>query len=196
MWVKKLGETNDDIRLHSSSLQFICAAFHAGLDPAERGMVVVDSQTYRHNFQLAHRMFTQRFGKKPPHERLVDMPVFGHSDNHAGLQIADLMCSAVLAPTACAVYCGGYQDWNVHCDSGFLDIRERFGDRLKALTFDWFNYKTGRVSPSVVVNDPVTKRPTRLMWQVARNHPGRAANPKVEGRARQGNRRRRRPKAA
>lgn len=94
IWVKKLDIDNVEMRIHSSSLQFICAAFHAGLDDDERGMVIVDSQTHRHNHVLAHSMFTQRFGRNPPHDRLVDMPVFGHSDNHAGLQIADVLCSA------------------------------------------------------------------------------------------------------
>jgi hypothetical protein len=118
VWVKKVDTPNDDMKMHASSLQFICSAFHAGLADAERGMVVVDSQTYHHNYRLAHSMFTQLFGINPPHDRLVNMPVFGHSDNHAGLQIADLLCSAVLAPTAASVYAGRYATWNVHCDSG------------------------------------------------------------------------------
>jgi hypothetical protein len=109
-------------------------------------------------------MFTLRFAKRPLHQRLVDMPVFGHSDNHAGLQIADLLCSAVLAPVACAVYGGSYASWNSHCDSGFLDIRERFGHRLERLTYNWYNARLGRESSSIVVQDPNGKRPTRLMW--------------------------------
>jgi hypothetical protein len=95
---------------------------------------------------------------------LVDMPVFGHSDNHAGLQIADLLCSAVLAPTACAVYAGAYAGWNQHCDPGYIAIRERFGQRLQALTFTWPYPRTGKPSSSVLVSDPVGRHGTRLMW--------------------------------
>jgi Protein of unknown function (DUF3800) len=164
IWLKALDEPNDDMSIHTSSLHFICAAVHAGLVDDERRMVVVDSQTYQHNFRLAHSMFTLRFGKRALHDRLVDMPVFGHSDNHAGLQIADLLCSAVLAPIACAVYGGSYASWNSHCDRGFLDIRERFGERLERLTYQWHNARLGRLSSSVVVHDPNTRRPTRLMW--------------------------------
>lgn len=54
-------------------LDGILSESHAGLDGAERGMVVVDSQTYQHNFRLAHSMFTQLFGTNPPHDRLVDL---------------------------------------------------------------------------------------------------------------------------
>lgn len=171
IWVKELDAPIEGMNMHFSSLQFICGAFHAGLPDDERGMVVVDSQTYQHNHQLAHSVFTQRFARRPSHERLVDMPVFGHSDNHAGLQIADLLCSAVLAPVACAVYCGTYSGWNTHCDSGYLDIRERYGDRLARLTYDWNNTRTGRESSSIVVHDPVMKRPTRLMWGLDAQRP-------------------------
>ena len=163
--VKELGHGHNDINLYSSTLQFICGAFDAGLPADERGMVVVDSQTYRHNYRLAHSIFTQRFATSPKHVGLVDMPVFGHSDNHAGLQIADMLCSAVLAPIACTVYAGGsYGAWNRHCDRGYLKIREKFGKRLKALTFEWNNTMTGKKTSSVVVNDPLSKRGARLLW--------------------------------
>lgn len=168
VWMKRLDTENDDMKIHASSLQFICGAFDEGLPAKERGMVVVDSQTYQHNHRLAHSIFTQRFAKDPKHVGLVDMPVFGHSDNHAGLQIADLLCSAVLAPTACAVYAGTYADWNMHCQSAYLDIRERFGDRLRAMTFRCKHPRTGKHCPSVIVNDRINKRGGYLMWGPAK----------------------------
>lgn len=164
VWVKQLDAVNDEMAVHSSSLQFICAAFHSGLGDDERGMVVVDSQTHRHNHRLAHSVFTQRFGRHPTHRKLVDMPVFGHSDNHAGLQIADYVCSALLAPLAATVFAGGYGGWNRHCDSSFLDLRDDFGPRLQQLTYDFVSPRTGRTSSSLVVDDPVGKRPTRLLY--------------------------------
>jgi hypothetical protein len=167
VWVKQLDVPITGMNMHVSSLQFICGAFHAGLED-ERGVVVVDSQTYQHNHRLAHSVFTQRFARTPAHERLVDMPLFGHSDNHAGLQIADLLCSAVLAPVACVVYGGSYARWNRHCDPGFLAIRERYGERLARLTYGWHNPRAGRESSSLVVDDPNMRRSTRLMWGPAR----------------------------
>jgi hypothetical protein len=164
IWVKQLGVKNDDMKVHASSLQFICGAFDAGLPAGERGMVVVDSQTYQHNHRLAHSVFTQRFAKEPKHCGLVDMPVFGHSDNHAGLQIADLLCSALLAPIACAVYAGSYGDWNRHYGSSYLDIRELFGSRLGALTYQWTNPRGGNQRSSLIVSDPLSKRGAPLMW--------------------------------
>jgi hypothetical protein len=164
VWVKALGVDNDDMRMHSSSLQFICSAFHSQIPDDERGVVIVDSQTYQHNHRLAHSMFTQRFCKDPRNTKLADMPVFGHSANHAGLQIADLLCSAVLAPIACGVYCTSYAEWNTHSRVSYLDIREHFGSRVEALTFKFRNQHRGRNSSSVVVNDRVSQKPSRLMW--------------------------------
>lgn len=180
IWVKSLDSENDDMKIHASSLQFICGAFDAGLPTDERGMVVVDSQTYQHNHRLAHSVFTQRFGKEPKHCGLVDMPVFGHSDNHAGLQIADLLCSAVLAPIACAVYAGSYSNWNRHCDSNYLDIREQFGGRLEKLTYQWTTPATGQSGYSLIVSDPLGKRGTRLMY-VPRTESRRRKRPARKG---------------
>jgi hypothetical protein len=165
IWVKQLDVPIDGMAIHFSSLQFICGAFHAGLGDEERGMLVVDSQTYQHNHRLAHSVFTQRFASTPSYRRLLDLPVFAHSDNHAGLQVADLLCSGVLAPIACAVYGDQHTAWNRHCDVGFLEIRERYGGRLERLTYDWDNVQRKRESPSVVVHDPHTSRPTRLTWR-------------------------------
>lgn len=167
IWVKRLDTEINERGIYGSSLQFICRAFDSSLPKDERGMVVVDSQTYRHNHQLAHSVFTQRFAKNPKHLGLVDMPVFGHSDNHAGLQIADLLCSAILAPIASSVYAGAYETWNRHCASCHLDIRERFGSRLKALTFPTTHPLTGQACSSLLVHDPVGKRGARLMYELS-----------------------------
>ena len=37
------------------------------------------------------------------YDRLMEMPMFGHSDNHAGIQAADMICSAFLFPMAAFV---------------------------------------------------------------------------------------------
>jgi len=41
------------------------------------------------------------------YDRLIELPTFAHSDNHAGLQVADAMCSALLTPIAVNTYCAG-----------------------------------------------------------------------------------------
>ena len=126
----------------------------------------------------------------------------GHSDNHAGLQIADLLASAILAPIACSVYAGAYETWNVHRASCHLDIRERFGPRLNALTFPTTHPQTGLSCSSLLVHDPVGKRRSSLMYwpkdvtpkgkYTQRN--GRKGRPKSAGTPKGGDRRAPAPK--
>lgn len=165
-WILKLDhEIENPVGMYAAGLQFICGAFHAHLSTDERGMVLVDSQTHHHNHRLAHNLFTARFGRTPRYERLVDMPVFGHSENHAGLQIADFLCSALLAPIACSVYAGRYDGWNEHCGSDYLVLRDRFGERLQRLTYSWTDpQQSNKQKRSFVVSDPLSKRGERLMW--------------------------------
>lgn len=94
------------------------------------------------------------------------MPVFGHSDNHAGLQLADLLCSAMLAPIACAAYAAEHASWNRHCDPGFFDIRARYGERLARLAYPWRDPREGRERSSLAVRDPL-KRSAQRMWAAA-----------------------------
>ena len=68
------------------------------------------------NLRVSHSIFTQKFGAVPKYERLVELPTFGHSDNHAGLQLCDIVCSALLNPIACFAYCAGHVN-NVRCAS-------------------------------------------------------------------------------
>ena len=58
----------------------------------------------RHN-DVSHSIFTQKFSPAARnYQRLVELPTFGHSENHAGLQICDIVCSALLFPIACFAY--------------------------------------------------------------------------------------------
>jgi hypothetical protein len=85
------------------------------------------------NTPSVHRMTTARFktgGDPFPH--LIESPAFGHSDAHVVLQIADLLASAILFPTACAAYCGCLIH-NLHLNNEFADVRTRYAPRLRQL---------------------------------------------------------------
>ena len=44
--------------------------------------------------------------------------MFGHSDSHVALQVADILASAVLFPAACSAYCQALT-WNQHIHPGY-----------------------------------------------------------------------------
>lgn len=59
---------------------------------------------------------------------VIESPVFGHSDTHTLLQLADLVVSLLLFPIACHTYMNDVT-WNVHCDDAYQPLREQFGER-------------------------------------------------------------------
>jgi hypothetical protein len=85
----------------------------------------------------------------------MEVPLFAHSDNHAGIQIADLVVSTLVFPIACSAY--GAPEGNVHTSSRYRGLRAEHGERLRALQYRYLD-KTGRTRGGIVVSDPVGKR--------------------------------------
>jgi hypothetical protein len=108
-WIKEVGGNCDDRATYTFSVQAVCEDFQNLLESTgDTGIVIADSRSPTPNAAVAHSVFTQKFktaGDRYP--RLLEMPTFGHSQNHAGLQAADLLCSALLFPMATHRYCTG-----------------------------------------------------------------------------------------
>ena len=65
--------------------------------------------------------------------RLLEMPTFGHSQNHVGIQIADLLCSAFLFPMATCTFCLGHVT-SPHVHASHIGLRKKFGPRFAAFS--------------------------------------------------------------
>ena len=115
------------------------------------------------NLRVSHSIFTQKFSATPNYERLVELPTFGHSDNHAGLQICDIVCSGLLYPIACYAYCAGHVN-NVHVQSGASRLRTRYGRQLKELQHRYYDVEKRRHVGGVVVSDYLDQRSGALMF--------------------------------
>lgn len=101
------------------------------------GVLIADARAKALNSNVSFSIFTQRFASVGnPYPRLIETPVFAHSENHAMLQICDILCSAVLAPMAAYTYCLGHV-LNVHVSPGYRVIKERYGKRLRALQYSY-----------------------------------------------------------
>ena len=80
IWVKGLGSPFHATPVYTSSIQGIYTYFEYYL-----------TQT---NVTVSHSIFAQKFSPAMQrYQRLAELPTFGHSENHAGLQICDLVCS-------------------------------------------------------------------------------------------------------
>ena len=90
--------------------------------------------------------------------------MFGHSVNHVGIQIADLIASALLFPMATYRYCLGHVQ-NVHVDSNFGHLTQRYGARLGALQYRYRD-SGGRMRGGITVDDRVGHQSGGLLFHV------------------------------
>jgi hypothetical protein len=119
------------------------------------GLVVADSRTPALNTSVAHSVFTQKFKLAgDEYEHILEMPTFGHSDNHAGIQIADLLASALLFPMATNAFCLGHVG-GVHVHNDFELLRHRFGPRLSRLQYRYLD-GARRYRGGITVDDRIS----------------------------------------
>ncbi|MFE4496357.1 DUF3800 domain-containing protein [Streptomyces niveus] len=153
IWVKQDGVINDDTSMYAASVTALCANFeHYLAERSSSGIAVLDSRNPSDNVGNVHCVTTRKFAKggdSLPH--LPESPVFGHSNTHLGLQIADLLVSAVLAPSAAVTYAGDLTG-NVHCHPGFVEVRDRHCPRLGKLQHR-YQATTGKWTGGIVVSD-------------------------------------------
>jgi hypothetical protein len=153
VWVKGIGEPVDGRALHTFSMQAICTSFERHLRAADDvGLVIADSNQAM-NVHVSHSIFTQKFKLAgDEYARILEMPTFGHSENHVGIQIADLLASALVFPMATYAFCTGHVE-GVHVDAGFGQLAERYGERLKDLQFRFAD--GGRTRGGIVVDEKI-----------------------------------------
>lgn len=135
-WIKGVNEAINTTAIYTSSIQYLATWLNRYLASANAvGAVICDSRTAFQNAQVSHSIFTGKLsqpGDKFP--QLVEVPTFGHSQTHAAMQIADLLCSTLLFPMAAETFCTGYVT-GAHVRPAFADLRVRYGARLEALQY-------------------------------------------------------------
>ncbi len=166
VWVKGIGKPIDSRAIYTTSIQAACRNFSAFLDwRDETGFMVADFRTPGLNTQVSHSIFTQKYrAKGDPMGRLLDLPTFGHSNNHVPLQIADMLCSTLLFPMATSTYCHG-QVSGKHVRGRDKFIRRRYASRIKALQYRYKDAGTGQSQGGVFVSDGLHGRKSDLLFQ-------------------------------
>lgn len=171
IYIKKPGDPFDGKAAYTSSVQAMCESFQRFLaEKHSQGIVIADSRTPNLNSIVSHSIFTQKFRLRgDPYSRLLEMPVFGHSENHAMLQVADFLSSCMLYPIASQVYCNGHiKSAHVHPKDAL--IRERYALRLKELAYRFFQqdrYRGGITVTDAISRFPASKIFTGLVAPVA-----------------------------
>lgn len=169
VWIKNIGENFDGLSVYTSSVQRMCEYFQKYLTQEdELGFIIADSRLKPLNSQVAHSIFTQKFRIAGDcYDRIIELPAFAHSDNHAGLQIADTVCSGIVFPIAVETYCRGILN-SIHVRDGFDQLKTRYADRLRMLQFRYQD-ESGASKGELVVSDGLTKRPGGLLFRTDSN---------------------------
>ena len=164
VWIKEQSE-----RLHSRStytfaIQDIARHFDHFLRlHGAQGLVVCDGRRHYQDVQVSHSIFTQKYkasGDSLP--QLAESVVFGRSDNHTGLQVADIVASALIFPMAARTYCSDVG--GVHVDEGYDRLRSRYATRVGSLQHRYQDAE-GRGRGGVVVSDKRSRRPSSLLFR-------------------------------
>ncbi len=164
--VKGIGMPFVPTSVYTASIQGICTYFDHYLSHVnEVGACIADSRNKFKNVKVSHSIFTQKFSQTArAYPRTVELPTFGHSDNHAGLQVCDILCSALLYPVACHAYCTGHVS-NVHVQPAAGGLRQRYGGQLKALQYHYLDTTYDRFRGGIVVSDAIEQRSGSLMFR-------------------------------
>lgn len=100
--IRRAGSSNrPGEAAYHCAVRHICKRFNHRLAEADDfGVVIADNRDPAKNSQLAHSIYVEKFRGTDKLPQIVESLTFGQSENHAGLQIADIVCSALLAPIA------------------------------------------------------------------------------------------------
>ena len=165
VWVKGIDKEFNATSVYTSSIQGICSYFERYLSQSDDlGICIADSRYKINNVGVSHSIFTQKFSPTVQrYQRLAELPTFGHSENHVGLQLCDIVSSALLFPIACFAYCTGHVS-NVHVQPRAEELRSRYGQQLKALQYRYRNPDNLRYEGGLVVSDAIGQKSGALMF--------------------------------
>jgi SAM-dependent methyltransferase len=167
VWIKSVDADPPQWDAYDASMHHILRTFNAFLEERDDvGCVVPDPRSGIQNVKLALEFFRTKFSRRrgDPYARVKEIPVFGNSKWHAGVQIADFVCSGLIAPIAAYAYCYGYVRNETHFDRGFERLRKRYGIRLRRLQYRYRD-ASDQWAGGLEVNDELANRPADLLFE-------------------------------
>lgn len=165
VWIKGIDEPFNRRATFATSLQTIFGGLG---DLCERrqesGLVVVAAGRHPPGEALSQQIFSRRFAAGGRLGRLAELPTFGHVDNHAGLQIAELLCSALLFPLGAFSYCRGRVKNQTHLSDAYAQLKASCGARLESLQHRYQD-DDGKWLGGITVSDLLAGRPGGLLFR-------------------------------
>ena len=161
VWVKAHRQSLSPRASYTFAIQDLALHFeHLLASSSDTGLMVCDGRMHHQDAEVAHSIFTQKHklaGDSYPH--LVEATLFGRSQNHVGLQLADLVASALLFPMATRTFCPTLPT-GPHTSARFDTIKQRYASTLRSMQHRYQD-GAGRWRGGVVVSDKLGHRPSK-----------------------------------
>lgn len=166
--IKAPSSPNSDAAFYGRSIMHICQHFNMFLEQTqEQGFAIADSRKAGQNKNTAHTIFTQRHQSRGnSYPRIIEMPTYGHSNNFAMIQLADILCSAVIFPMLISAF-GNHlmNSGNVHLSDKYTTICTRYKKRVKNMQFMYQNHNSLWVGGMLVSDKTNLNRKTSLLFK-------------------------------
>ena len=165
VWVKEPTKALDPKPSYCFAIQDIARHFSAYLiSQGSDGVMICDAREQTQNVLAAHSVFTDKFRTGgDPIPAMIELPVFAHSENHASLQVSDLIASTMLLPMAAHAYCATTAK-GAHASKHYATVRIENGSRLRARQF-MYRDENGKWRGGVLVSDKIAQRSSAEMFR-------------------------------
>lgn len=165
VWIKKSNEALDPRASYTFAIQDIARHFNHFLESkTDSGLMLCDGRAHSQDAQVSHSIFTLKHKQSGDElSRLVEAPVFGRSENHAGLQLADILASGLVFPIAARVYCAAHVS-SIHTHRNYDVLRSRFSASLRPQQH-LYQDSSGRTRGGIVVSDKLGKKSSSLIFK-------------------------------
>lgn len=129
---KPAGQAFDGKATYASSMLRLACGFDAWLgEQNSQGLMICDFREPGLNELMSRPIREAKFGASDTLPRLLDVPVFGHSQSHAGLQVADWMASSLIFAAVSARHATQLSG-HPHLHVNDRVIAKRYHKRLRA----------------------------------------------------------------
>lgn len=165
IWLKQPNVTLSEISLYTTSVQKIHVHYEKFLTTTNsQGIVIADNRSPKQNHSVSHSIHTQKFNiQGNPYPNIIEVPTYGQSQNHTGIQLADLLISGLLSPIAAAVYMKSTAPFNPHVQVAGLLLRDRYGSRLRNLQY-MYKDAQNKLQGGVVISDRISNMSSRYLF--------------------------------
>lgn len=165
IWLKQLDTPMNELSLYTTSVQKVHQHYEKFLASCNsQGIVIADNRSPKQNHSVSHSIHTQKFSfYGNPYPNIIEVPTYGQSENHTGIQLADILISGFFNAITAAVYMKMMAPSNPHVNGAGLFLRDRYGLRLRNLQYMYKDHAL-KSQGGVVISDRINNMSSKHLF--------------------------------